>query len=70
MKLTEATKITDLLESNPDLKEKLVSAMPQLKMLTTPVAQTLMKNATIADLAQKAGVSPDDLIGKLEGLLK
>ena len=70
MNLSANTKFSELLEAHPDIKEKITASIPQLSVLTTPVAQALLKNATLADLAQKAGISPDDLVSKIQGLLK
>ena len=63
------TRLGDLFEAYPVLEEPLLQAIPSLAKLTNPVLrETVLKTATVAQAAQLAGVSAQDLTAGLRRL--
>jgi len=69
MELSKDTKLKDILEAYPEVKEKIAEINPKFKMLNTPVGKMMLKKATIADMSEKSGMSIDDIIVGLKKLI-
>lgn len=63
------TKLGDLLKKFPWLPEELIKIDSRFSIVNSPVGKMLIKNATVADLCSKAGIKPEDALGKLEELI-
>jgi hypothetical protein len=46
MDITKETKLKELLENHPQLKEKLTEINPKFKMMNTPMGKVLLGKAT------------------------
>lgn len=69
MELTKDTKLMDVLAEYPWLREELAEKYPKFKALDTRLGRLFLKNATIGELAAKAGRTPEHLLGRLEGMI-
>ena len=65
MKYNSQTKLTDILAEYPWLPEELIKLDSRFKIVNTPIGKMMIKNATLADLSEKAGLSTDELLQKL-----
>ena len=65
MDITKETKLKELLENHPQLKEKLTEINPKFKMMNTPMGKVMLGKATIADMSEKSGMDVNELILKL-----
>ena len=65
MSVTKDTRLTDILKEYPWLKAELLKKYPAFKALDNPLGMAFIRKSTIADLAKKAGKSPDELIDNL-----
>lgn len=69
MKITKDTKLSDLLQAYPGLKEDLTKISDAFKLLQTPIGMAMANKATISDLCSKSGIDVSDLIKKLEQVI-
>lgn len=65
MDITKETKLKELLENHPQLKEKLTEINPKFKMINTPMGKVMLGKATIADMSEESGMDVNELIQKL-----
>lgn len=70
MEITKATKLSDLLDRYPRLKEELPEVNGKFKMLNTPMGKVMMGKATIAEMSKRTGMDADVIIGKISKLIK
>ena len=69
MKYNSQTKLTDILAEYPWLPEELIKLDSRFKIVNTPIGKMMIKNATLADLSDKAGLSTDELLQKLQEMV-
>lgn len=69
IKITKDTMLSDLLISYPWLKEKLPTISDKFKMLNTPMANIMLKKASIAEMSRRSGVDINTLIEKMNDLI-
>jgi hypothetical protein len=69
MDITKDTKLKELLENHPQLKEKLAEINPKFKMMNTPMGKVMLGKATIADMSEKSGMDVNELIQKLSVII-
>lgn len=69
MDITKETKLKELLENHPQLKEKLTEINPKFKMMNTPMGKVMLGKATIADMSEKSGMDVNELIQKLSVII-
>ena len=69
MELTKDTKLKDILDTYPQIKEKLPEINPKFKMLNGPMGKIMLGKATIADMSEKSGMGIDDIIAGLKKLI-
>ncbi|MEE3491596.1 hypothetical protein [Ruminococcus sp.] len=69
MKYNSQTKLTDILAEYPWLPEELIKLDSRFKIVNTPIGKMMIKNATLADLSEKAGLSTDELLQKLQEMV-
>jgi len=66
MEITMETKIADLLNSRPDMKDILISINPKFKKLNNPVLRrTLARLASVRQAAVVGGMDASDLLNQL-----
>ena len=70
MEITKETKLSDLLDQYPWLKEELSKVNDKFRMLNTPMGKIMMGQATIAELSKRSGMDADVIIGKISELIK
>ena len=69
MNYNNQTKLTDILAEYPWLPEELIKLDSRFKIVNTPIGKMMIKNATLADLSEKAGLSTDELLQKLREMV-
>ena len=63
------TKINDILAQYPFLKEEVLKRIPEAKIIDNPIGKAMLKNATVNDIASKVGMTPEQLLNKLQSLI-
>ena len=69
MNYNDQTKLTEILAQYPWLPEELIKLDSRFKIVNTPIGKMMIKNATLADLSEKAGLSIDELLQKLREMV-
>lgn len=63
------TKLGEILKKFPWLPDELIKIDERFSLINSPIGKMLVKNATISDLCKKIGMSPEDAIKQLEGII-
>lgn len=63
------SKLTDIIAKYPWLPDELIKIDSRFKIVKTPIGKMMIKNATVADLSEKTGLSTDTLLEKLQTLI-
>ena len=69
MQITRDTRLLDLINQYPWLKDELPKINEKFKMLNTPMGKIMMRKATIVEMSKKSGMDADTLIRKLQQLI-
>lgn len=69
MQITRDTRLLDLINQYPWLKDELPKINKKFKMLNTPMGKIMMGKATIVEMSKKSGMDADTLIRKLQQLI-
>ncbi|WP_454959861.1 hypothetical protein [Filifactor alocis] len=69
MELTSKTKLKDLLEEYPWLKDEIIKVNDKFKLLHTPLANVMLGKADLSMMGEKADMDVDVLIEKLKELI-
>ena len=69
MQITRDTRLLDLINQYPWLKDELPKINEKFKMLNTPMGKIMMGKATIVEMSKKSGMDADTLIRKLHLLI-
>ena len=69
MQITRDTRLLDLINQYPWLKDELPKINEKFKMLNTPMCKIMMGKATIVEMSKKSGMDADTLIRKLQQLI-
>lgn len=69
MQITRDTRLLDLINRYPWLKDELPKINEKFKMLNTPMGKIMMGKATIVEMSKKSGMDADTLIRKLHQLI-
>ena len=69
MQITRDTKLLDLINQYPWLKDESPKINEKFKMLNTPMGKIMMGKATIVEMSKKSGMDADTLIRKLQQLI-
>lgn len=69
MQITRDTRLLDLINQYPWLKDELPKINEKFKMLNTPMGKIMMGKATIVEMSKKSGMDADTLIRKLLQLI-
>lgn len=67
--LTESTRLEDILNAFPWLKDELSTISPVFKALKTPLARIMIPKATAGDMSRHSGLSIDELKSALLALI-
>jgi len=65
MEITKETRLSDLLETYPQLKDTLLAISENFRLLHTPMGRIMLKKATVGAMAARAGMAPERLIEQL-----
>ena len=69
MQITRDTRLLDLINQYPWLKDELPKIIEKFKMLNTPMGKIMMGKATIVEMSKKPGMDADTLIRRLQQLI-
>lgn len=69
MNYNDHSKLTDIIAQYPWLPDELIKLDSRFKIVNTPIGKMMIKNATIADLSKKTGVSTDELLQRLQKMI-
>lgn len=69
MELTSKTKLQDLLNEYPWLKDEIIKVNDKFKLLHTPLAKVMLGKADLSMMSEKAEMDVDVLITKLKELI-
>ena len=69
MQITRDTRLLDLINQYPWLKDELPKINEKFKMLNTPMGKIMMGKATIVEMSKKSGMDADTLIRKLQQMI-
>jgi len=70
VEITAETKLMDLLKEYPFLKDELPKVNKKFRMLKTPMAKVMMRNADINEMSRRSGMSVDEIISMLANLIE
>lgn len=68
--LNKDTKIKDIFEKYPYLKEELIKIYPDMKILNTPLARVMLPKATISSMVERLNISLDTAISSIKEIIK
>ncbi|MBR3401154.1 MAG: hypothetical protein IKG67_02825 [Parasporobacterium sp.] len=66
IEITETTKLSTLMQEYPWLVDEAVKMDSRFKVLKSPIGKLFLKNATIGELSEKAGLSAEEIIGQVQ----
>lgn len=69
-RITEETKLKDLLDEYPWLLEEAVKMDERFKMVNSPLGKTLLKKATIVDLAKLGKIDAELIVKEIEKMIE
>lgn len=67
--LSEDTKLKDLLDNNPSLKDKLIEYNSKFKILNSPLAKVMLPSATVGMMSERTGIEVEQLLKDLEEMI-
>lgn len=71
MKITDATKVMDLLDEYPDILDEVAGHSDEIKkLLDSPLAKALLKKANLSEICEHTGLDLDDVIEKVEKFIE
>lgn len=70
MNITKDTKVPDILNTYPELREKLPKLDPRFKKINSPMARILISSWTMDDISKKSGYSVEKLIAMLDDIIE
>ena len=69
MEITRDTKLVEILNRYPWIKDEVIKLDDRFKLLDTPVAKIMIRKMTIADLSTKYGVDENWAIEMINGMI-
>lgn len=70
MNITKDTKVLHILNTYPELGEKLPKLDPRFKKINSPMARILISSWTMDDISKKSGYSVEKLIAMLDDIIE
>jgi len=67
--VTKDTKLFDLLEEYPWLREEMVKVDKRFQVLNTPIGKPVMRRATVDDIRKNSGLSLEEILEKIQELI-
>ena len=64
--ITKDTKLKDLLDADPNLKQYLFTISDKFRALDTPLARIMLPKATVEKMSERTGIALDEIISKLK----
>ena len=68
-KITENTKVKELLEDYPWLLDEAIKLDERFKMVNSPMGRMLLKKATLIDLAKLGNLNVEDVVKEIEKMI-
>lgn len=69
MNITPDTKIKEILDTYPMLRELLPKIDKRFAVINTPPGRLMLRNATVRDVAKKGNVTPEKILNELRKIL-
>lgn len=69
MNITPDTKIKEILDTYPMLRELLPKIDKRFAVINTPPGRLMLRNATVRDVAKKGNVTPEKILSELRKIL-
>lgn len=70
MEITKATKLKDILEEYPQLRNILPEINPKFNMINSPMGKIMINKVTITDMSKKSGIATEELIENLKEIVR
>ena len=70
LEINENTKLIDILDKYPWLKDELPNIDKKFKMLKTPIGKVMMRNADITEMSRRSGMSVEEIIKMFSDLIE
>lgn len=70
IEINENTRLTDILDEYPWIKDELPKIDKKFKLLKTPIGKVMMRKADVSGMSRRSGMSVDEIISMLNNLIK
>lgn len=70
IEINENTRLTDILDEYPWIKDELPKIDKKFKLLKTPIGKVMMRKADVSEMSRRSGMSIDEIISMLNNLIK
>ena len=70
IEINENTRLTDILDEYPWIKDELPKIDKKFKLLKTPIGKVMMRKADVSEMSRRSGMSVDEIINMLNDLIK
>ena len=70
MELSKDTRLKDLLDAYPTLKNQLPEINPKFAMINSPMGKIMIHRVTLSDMSEKSGMDFDVLIEGIRALIQ
>lgn len=70
MEITKDTKLKDILEEYPQLRNILPEINPKFNMINSPMGKIMINKVTITDMSKKSGIATEELIENLKEIVR
>ena len=69
IKISEKTKLSELINEYPWLKEEIIKISDKFKMLSTPMGKIMLGKADIFEMSRKSGIKTQVLISEIKKMI-
>ena len=70
IEINENTRLMDILDEYPWIKDELPKIDKKFKLLKTPIGKVMMGKADVSEMSRRSGMSVDEIINMLNDLIK
>ncbi|MBP3225869.1 MAG: DUF1858 domain-containing protein [Methanobrevibacter sp.] len=70
IEINENTRLTDILDEYPWIKDELPKIDKKFKLLKTPIGRVMMRKVDVSEMSRRSGMSVDEIISMLNNLIK
>lgn len=67
--MNKDTRLKDILDQYPQIKERLPDINPKFEMLLSPLGKIMIPKVTLSDVSNRSGMEIDDLISAIQSLI-